>query len=151
MRSTLIVGTLAFVTGILSFGAGANAAATAQSRACWVKADNQHLHGMERVKFHATCLKGAGAAPVETGRTEASSSWAKAVTSPSGVTPATRSRQCSREADRRGLTSNKRESFRLACIGSVAPVRAVGAGQEKPAPTHAKGDSIVNAPNNTGH
>jgi hypothetical protein len=151
MRATLAFATFALSVSSLGLCLPAQAAATAQSRACWAKADDQHLHGMERVKFHAACLKGAGAAPEETGRTQSSSRWAKAVTAPSGVTPATRSRECSREADRRGLTSNKRESFRLACIGSVAPVRAVGAGQEKPAPTHAKGDPIVNAPNTTGH
>jgi hypothetical protein len=111
---------------------------SAQSRACWAKADQQSLTGQSRADFHATCMKGAGTPPGPAANPREHSAWAKAVTEPSGADRATRSRQCSAEADRRGLVSAKRQAFRQDCIASAAPVNANGTATHAPTPTPAK-------------
>ena len=108
---------------------------TAQSKACSDEADHQGLHGKDRNRFRASCLKGAldpktPTAPTGPGRE------ANAVTKPSGVDRTTRSQQCSNEADRRKLQTSEREAFRMSCLASAAPVAATGT-KEKPKPSPA--------------
>jgi hypothetical protein len=111
---------------------------SAQSKACWAKADQQSLTGQNRDDFNASCVKGAASPPGPAANPKEHSAWAKAVTAPSGADRAQRSRQCSAEADRRGLTSSKRQAFREDCIASAAPVGANGTNTETPTPTPAK-------------
>ncbi len=142
MRTMVLAAATSLVAALAA--ASPAAAITAQSKACWAKADAQHIAKAERAGFHASCVKGAlhpGGPTVPTGST----AWSHAVTAPSGETRDARSRRCSAEADKRGLTSSKREAFRLSCVASAAPAAATGTGTTPPAPSGAK-DVIVQHP-----
>lgn len=139
MRMTVMVAGLGLLAAALPPSVLASTAPSAQSKACSAKADQQSLTGKARADFHASCLKGAAVPPGPAAAPAHATTWAKAVTAPSGNDRSVRSRQCSGEADRRGLVSAKRESFRLACLASAAPVTKVGAGTTQTAPSPQKG------------
>jgi hypothetical protein len=47
---------------------------------------------------------------------------AHAITAPSGATRNVRSRQCTAEADKRGLRNQDRKQFQLSCLATAGPV-----------------------------
>ncbi len=118
---------------------------TAQSASCAAQADHQSLAGADRQTFLVKCMKGpmVPAKPLTPTRP---GSGAQSVVSPSGHAPSVRSRQCTAEADRRGLADRERAAFRLACLATAAPVRAVGASTTPTSPTPEKADLGVQTP-----
>jgi hypothetical protein len=121
---------------------------TPQSRSCWARADQRGLHGEERRKFHATCVTGA-MAPDQPTR-PAKTAEAAAVTSPSGVNPAVRSRQCNDRANALGLKESAFQEFRKSCLASASPVSTIGSGTMKQKPSVAN-DSFGNITTSTPH
>jgi hypothetical protein len=77
-------------------------------------------------------------APSATHNPTARTAGGAAMTAPSGATPRTRSVQCNREANRRHLTGAARQSFRLDCLATAAPVTHAGTHTTPPKPTHSK-------------
>jgi hypothetical protein len=73
---------------------------------------------------------------------------AKAVTEPSGADRTVRSRQCNREAARRGLKEEALQAFRKGCLASAAPVRAIETSHSVEAPAKAKPklEALTDAP-----
>jgi len=66
-----------------------------------------------------------------------SSKEAQAVTRPSGADRTVRSKQCSDEADKRGLAAKDRESFRLSCMATAGPVTEGETHNQTPQPAKA--------------
>ncbi len=120
------------LTGVASAGAE-----TAQSASCSAQADKQSLSAADRQTFMARCVKGA-LAPPQPPIATTPGSGAHAVVAPSGHDKMVRSGLCNAEADRRGLHDRSRAAFRLSCLATAAPVRAVGTTTKPPAPTAAK-------------
>ncbi len=118
---------------------------TAQSASCAAQADRQSLAGADRQTFLAKCMKGPMVPPKPSMPTRPGSG-ARSVISPSGHDRLVRSRQCTAEADRRGLKEHDRAAFRLACLATAAPVGAVGASTTPTAPTPAKANLGVQTP-----
>lgn len=141
VTSLSLFATLAVIAGVGPAAAGT----TAQVESCAAQADHQSLAGAERQTFLAKCAKGAmvpakPAMPIRPGAS------AQSVVNPSGHAPAVRSQQCTTEADRRGLKDHKRAAFRLACLASAAPVKAIGASTTPTSPTSAKANLGVQTP-----
>ncbi len=109
---------------------------TAQSKSCYQKAAMQHLHGAARASFHRACVKGA-LSPSRPTETNSTSKEAKAITEPSGVDRTVRSKQCSAEADKRGLKDKDREAFRLSCLATAGPTTEASTHAHAPAPAKA--------------
>jgi hypothetical protein len=127
-------------------GAGSvSGATTAQSAACAAQADHQSLTGENRQAFVAKCMKGP-MAPDKPSMPTRPGSGAQSVVSPSGHDRVTRSQQCTAEADRRGLKEHERAAFRLSCLATAAPVKAVGTSTTPPRPTPAKANLGVQTP-----
>ena len=118
---------------------------TPQAASCTAQADHQSLAGPDRQAFLAKCVKGAMVPAKPTMQTRPGSS-AQAVVSPSGHDPAVRSRQCTAEADRRGLKDRDRAAFRLSCLASAAPVSAIGASTTPTSPTPEKSNLGLQTP-----
>lgn len=160
MRLTLVA--LASAASALVAGLPAHAAKpTAQSASCARKATEDGLKGAERTAFLKTCQKGTAVPAGPTGPT-ATSKESQAVTKPSGVDRTVRSAQCNKEADRRGLSSQQRNAFRLSCLATAGPVtegetgtqqpkpanqiKGIGENNYKPSAANAKSTSAKNAP-----
>jgi hypothetical protein len=122
---------------VLACGAAPAMAASAQSKACSAKADEQGLHGQARVRFRAKCLKG-GMSPSHHLKPTPANTNARAVTEPSGMDPTERDKACDAEAGRKGLEGNQREAFRKKCLATAGPVAATGTTQQPATPTPAK-------------
>jgi hypothetical protein len=138
MRQPLVLTALA-VTSISLLGfAGSPLAApeTAQSKSCYDKATAQNLHGTARKSFHRTCMKGALSPNHPTAPT-GQNKEARAITAPSGVDRTVRSKQCSNEADKRGLAAKDREAYRLSCMATAGPVTEAGIHSQAPQPAKA--------------
>jgi len=138
MRSCVLAPGLVLLIALSAAGASPGvASATAQSRACAVKADAQGLRGGARQDFEKVCIRGVRdpAVPLQT---ESRMGSAGAVTRPSGADPTTRSHQCNTEADKRGLTDSAREAFRLRCLATAAPAGTIGTSTTSPIPTASK-------------
>jgi hypothetical protein len=141
VTSLSLVATLAVVASVGPVTAGT----TAQAASCASQADHQSLTGAERQTFLAKCSKGAmvpakPALPIRPGAS------AQSVVNPSGHAPVVRSQQCTAEADRRGLKDRERAAFRLSCLASAAPVKAIGASTTPTSPTPAKANLGVQTP-----
>ena len=108
---------------------------TAQAQHCTAEADEKALTGPDRIAFLKTCEGGVRPAAAPTGPTGASKE-AQAVTRPSGVDRTTRSKQCSAEADRRGLAGKNRNAFRHSCLATAGPVTEGETGTQLPHPAH---------------
>ena len=109
---------------------------SAQSKACYAKATARKLHGAERTAFHRTCMKGA-LSPDRPTAANGRSKEGQAITAPSGVDRTVRSKQCSDEADRRRLTGQDRDAFRLSCLATAGPVTEAQTKRQAPKPAHA--------------
>jgi hypothetical protein len=141
VTSLSLFATLAVVAGVSPAAAGT----TVQGESCVAQADRQSLAVADRRTFLAKCAKGAmvPAKPAMAIRPGAS---AQSVVNPSGHAPAVRSQQCTAEADRRGLKDRERAAFRLSCLASAAPVKAIGASTTPTSPTSAKANLGVQTP-----
>ncbi len=148
MRQPLLLTRLALTLASLSASAGLAFAApeSAQSKACYAKASAQNLHGAARTSFHRTCMKGALSPDKPTAATP-SAKEARAITAPSGSDRTVRSKQCSEEADRRGLTDKDREAFRLSCMATAGPVTEAQMHSQAPHPAKAIPGIGVNGEN----
>ena len=137
------------ILAALSLSTAPQAAASAQSRSCARRADQQDLQGAARHRFLAVCVKGS-LAPRERTHPAPRSLAAKAITQPSGVDRTVRSQQCDDEAARRGLHDSGLQAFRKSCLASAAPVSATGGKQRPPTPTPANSrlDALTDAPRN---
>jgi hypothetical protein len=137
MRSHLSVVGAALTAGALATAGSAWAAQeSAQSKACWAKADSGKLHGEERTAFHARCMAGPLAPKVPSPR--ARTEGARAIVAPSGADKTVRSGQCQDEANKRGLKDADYQAFRLACLASAAPAQATGSKTQPAKPTRDK-------------
>jgi hypothetical protein len=121
MRPTLFFAALALVTAPICGMAGAAAAASAQSRICSQEAVKRGLTGQEKTRFHATCMKGP-LAPKHPTAPSGPGKEARAITAPSGADRTVRSKACTAEADKRGLTDKARKEFQLSCLATAGPV-----------------------------
>ena len=108
---------------------------SAQAAQCTQSAKAEGLSGAKRTAFVRTCLKGPLAATTPTAPTAASKE-AQAVTKPSGVDRATRTRQCAAEADRKGLAEKARSEFQLSCLATAGPVSEGETGVKEPHPAN---------------
>ncbi len=121
----------------LAFAGLATAApSSAQSKSCYAEANKQNLHGSSRKSFHRACMKGA-LSPKHPTVATGSSKEAQAITRPSGVDRTVRSKQCSDEADKRGLAAKDREAFRLSCMATAGPVTEGETHNQAPQPAKA--------------
>ena len=117
---------------------------SAQAADCSRSAKAEGLAGAKRAAFVKSCLRGPLAATTPTAPT-AHSKEAQAVTKPSGVDRATRTRQCAAEADRKGLTDKNRSAFQLSCLATAGPVSEGETGVKEPHPANQiKGIGINN-------
>lgn len=94
-------------------------------------------HPLMIVSCVLTLLPAAGTAVAAESPTTPKVAAAGPVTRPSGVDPATRSRECNQEADRRGLASNARQAFQVKCLATAGPPAATGTSTKNPTPTPA--------------
>jgi hypothetical protein len=107
-----------------------------QSKSCYDKASAQNLHGAARKSFHRSCMRGALSPDRRTAPTTPNRE-AQAITAPSGADRTVRSKQCSDEADRRGLAAKDREAFRLSCVATAGPVTEGETHSQAPKPAKA--------------
>ncbi len=120
----LIVAMLSFsLVAAVSLGAAERAAAAPSEAAkdCAAQAAHEHLVGRAATDFKASCMKG----PLAAKRPTAPSGPGKeahAITAPSGANRNIRSRQCTAEADKRGLQNQDRKQFQLSCLATAGPV-----------------------------
>jgi hypothetical protein len=121
------------------------AAATPASRDCAAQAADQHLSGQAAVDFRAKCMKGPLAARTPTAPTTPGKE-AHAITAPSGANRNVRSRQCTAEADKRGLKGSDRKQFQLSCLATAGPVTEGETHNETPKPAKAIPGIGVNNP-----
>jgi len=99
----------------------ARAATTPAAQDCTAQAAQQHLAGQAATDFKAKCMKGPLAAKTPTAPTSPGKE-AHAITAPSGAARNVRSRQCTAEADKRGLQGQDRKQFQLSCLATAGPV-----------------------------
>jgi len=138
VRQALLLVTSA-VIGIYVFasaGLATAAPSSAQSKSCYEEADGQHLHGARRKAFHRACMRGA-LSPNRPTTSTGPSKEAQAITRPSGADRTVRSKQCSDEADKRGLAAKDREAFRLSCMATAGPVTEGETHNQPPQPAKA--------------
>ncbi len=135
MKPVVVLFSLAFLAAT---GCGAAHAGPTDdpSRSCVDEADKRRLSGDERDRFLQTCRQGALAPTRPTA--DKGTTQARILTAPSGQDRTTRSRDCTREAQRRKLRPNAARAFRLSCLASAAPVRATGTATHPPTPTPSK-------------
>lgn len=100
---------------------------------CNALADHEKLTGSRRRAYIATCAKGPLAAKSPTAPT-AMTKESQAVTKPSGVDRATRTKQCADEADHKGLAAKERSAFQLSCLATAGPVSEGETGTLTPHP-----------------
>jgi hypothetical protein len=129
---------------LVAAGAGA-LAKTPASRDCAAQAAHQHLEGRAAADFKAKCMKGPLAAEKPTAPTSPGKE-AHAITAPSGANRTVRSRQCTAEADRRGLQNQDRKQFQLSCLATAGPVTEGETHSEPPKPAKAIPGIGVNNP-----
>jgi hypothetical protein len=135
------------VAGILCLGVVLAAASSAtpglaatespQAKICAKSTQAKSLSGGAKKAFVQKCLHHP-MVPQKSDLPKAQTTPAKAVTAPSGADKNVRFAQCSAEGDRRGLTDNARNAFRLSCIATAAPVTSIGASNQPPAPNNEK-------------
>jgi hypothetical protein len=121
----LIVPTLSIsILAVAALGAARHAVAdpTPASKDCEAQAAQQHLAGQASADFRARCMKGPPSAKTPTAPTATPGKEAHAITAPSGANRKIRSRQCTAEADRRGLQNQDRKQFQLSCLATAGPV-----------------------------
>ncbi len=135
------------ILAVAAFGAAnhAVAASTPASQDCAAQAAQQHLTGQAAVDFRAKCMKGPLAAKTPTAPTTPGKE-AHAVTAPSGANRNVRSRQCTAEADKRGLQGQDRKQFQLSCLATAGPVTEGETQSETPEPAKAIPGIGVNNP-----
>jgi hypothetical protein len=121
------------------------AAPSEAAKDCAAQAAQQHLTGRAATAFRAKCMKGPLAARTPTAPT-APGKEAHAVTAPSGATRNVRSRQCTAEADKRGLQNQDRKQFQLSCLATAGPVSEGETHNEPPHPAKAIPGIGVNTP-----
>jgi hypothetical protein len=121
------------------------AAPSESSKECAAQADQQHLAGQAATDFRAKCMKGPLAAQTPTAPTGPGKE-AHAVTAPSGANRNVRSRQCTAEADKRGLQNQDRKQFQLSCLATAGPVSEGETHSETPPPAKAIPGIGVNNP-----
>jgi len=130
----------------LGVGCRPAAASTPASRDCAAQAAQQHLTGRAAAIFRAKCMKGPLAARTPTAPTGPGKE-AHAVTAPSGANRNVRTRQCTAEADKRGLQNQDRKQFQLSCMATAGPVTEGETHNETPKPAKAiPGIGINNPP-----
>lgn len=142
IRSTVVailsaVASIAAVAGLPSAGVAQTGAQSAQMRSCNERAAQRGLAESDREAFMKQCMTGPMPATTST-LTPGARRPTREVTAPSGADRNVRSRQCSAEADRRGLHDSLRAAFRLKCLATAAPVRNVGTQAHDTAPTAVK-------------
>jgi len=108
-------------TGSLGAAKPAVAAPSEASKDCAAQAAREHLEGQASVDFRAKCMKGPLAARTPTAPTTPGKE-AHAITAPSGANRNVRSRQCTAEADKRGLQNQDRKQYQLSCLATAGPV-----------------------------
>jgi len=135
------------ILGVATLGVGyrAAAASTPASRDCAAQAEEQHLSGRAATDFRAKCMKGPLAARTPTAPTSPGKE-AHAVTAPSGANRNVRSRECTAEADKRGLQNQDRKQFQLSCLATAGPVTEGETHNEPPKPAKAIPGIGVNNP-----
>jgi hypothetical protein len=121
------------------------AASSEASKDCAAQVEQQHLTGQASDDFRAKCMKGPLAAKRPTAPTTPGKE-AHAVTAPSGANRNIRSRQCTAEADKRGLTNQDRKQFQLSCLATAGPVSEGETHSEPPHPAKAIPGIGVNNP-----
>jgi hypothetical protein len=131
----------------VSLGASKPAAAATSraSKDCAAQAAREHLKGHAATDFRAKCLKGPLAAKTPTEPTTPGEE-AHAVTAPSGANRNVRTRECTAEADKRGLTNQDRKQFQLSCMATAGPVTEGETHNETPKPAKAIPGIGVNNP-----
>jgi len=135
------------ILAVASLGVAKQAAAasTPASQDCAAQADQQHLSGQAAVDFRAKCMKGPLAAKTPTAPTGPGKE-AHAITAPSGANRNVRTRQCTAEADKRGLQNQDRKQFQLSCMATAGPVTEGETHNETPKPAKAIPGIGVNNP-----
>ncbi len=106
-----------------------------QAAHCKALADKGHLQGGKRGESVSACMKGPMAATAPTAPT-AGNKESQAVTKPSGVDRATRTKQCNAEADKKGLAAKERSAFQLSCLATAGPVTEGETGTISPHPAN---------------
>jgi hypothetical protein len=139
----LSVALLATLSPIL--GERAVAAPSEASKDCAAQAAQQHLAGQAAADFRSKCMKGPLAARTPTAPTSPGKE-AHAVTAPSGANRNVRSRQCTAQADKRGLTGADRKQFQLSCLATAGPVTEGETHNEPPHPAKSIPGIGVNNP-----
>ncbi len=141
-----ILATLSFMfVAAASLGVAERAAASEASKNCAAQAADQHLVGHAATEFKARCLKGPLAARTPTAPTTPGKE-AHAITAPSGASRNVRSRQCTAEADKRGLKNQDRKQFQLSCLATAGPVSEGETHDEPPHPAKSIPGIGVNNP-----
>jgi hypothetical protein len=141
-----VLSLIMLATASLGATKSAIAAPSEASKDCASQAADQHLTGHAAAAFRASCLKGPLAARRPTAPT-APGKEAHAITAPSGAARNVRSRECTAEADKRGLKNQDRKQFQLSCLATAGPVTEGETHAETPKPAKAiPGIGINNPP-----
>ncbi len=131
LRVATLAGLCALAVSLGFARQGQAAERSAQRQSCADRATQQGLEGKARDTFTATCERGSLAPKHPTSDREL-------ITAPSGADRTVRSRQCNREAARRGLKEGALQAFRKGCLASAAPVDAIQTSHRVETPTHDK-------------